>query len=410
MASKGNERMLTFSAITEVTGTEAHEHVEEIEIVFAHYEDVEAQALRRCWGLKTLTLINCKLTRIPLLTLVRESLVHLCLSAQAITRMEALDLPHLRKLYLQQNLIERIEGLEQCRKLQTLWLYGNRITQIENLSSCSDLRELGLQDNLITTLQCEKGTGLNALVNLERLFLAKNCVRNVDDLQVLRQLPILHELSFSDAHFGSNPVVRHPEYRSLAMTSLRQLQSLDGIGIEDSERAVVVDAFLSKTLAFNDKIAELMLQYEHDMRTIETRKQRGRSNAEMLQRELVEALNDVEQCVLQGQKELEEEKERQIKLREQNTAMFAENVENLRSRWHEMVDQQLQEELQALEKEELLFDFLEQEAAAEESLALTIATLQCTHPDTIAFQHLPQHVPDYSHPECQWAIEAERFE
>ena len=111
-------------------------------------------------------MINTKLKCISNLHHVRETLVHLCLVNQSLTKMEGLDLPNLRFLYLQQNRIEKIEGLERlclfclcvamqnrvltfviirCPKLQKLWLFENQISKLENLSCCSDLRELWLQ-------------------------------------------------------------------------------------------------------------------------------------------------------------------------------------------------------------------------------------------------------------------------
>lgn len=57
--------------------------------------------------------INCNLRAIGHLQLVAATLTHLCLSNQSLTVMEGLDLPNLRSLYLQQNRIERIGGLEK---------------------------------------------------------------------------------------------------------------------------------------------------------------------------------------------------------------------------------------------------------------------------------------------------------
>lgn len=124
-----------------------------------------------CWQLIILCLavvVNCNLEVISNLEPVGASLTHLCLSNQNLTRMSGLSsLRQLRHLYLQQNRISRIEGLERylchgfreltwldnvyfvtefsCRKLKTLWLYDNCITRVENLGFCTDLRELWLQ-------------------------------------------------------------------------------------------------------------------------------------------------------------------------------------------------------------------------------------------------------------------------
>jgi len=49
----------------------------------------------------------------------------------------------LTHLYLQNNLIERIQGLDKLRSLQKLYLDGNRITMVDGLEKCQKL-EVGL--------------------------------------------------------------------------------------------------------------------------------------------------------------------------------------------------------------------------------------------------------------------------
>jgi Leucine-rich repeat (LRR) protein len=89
--------------------------------------------------------INCKIQCISNLSSVRDTLVQLCLAEQCITQIQGLDLPNLRSLYLQNNKISKIQGLEECPRLQRLWLFGNQIQTIENIHCCPDLRELWLQ-------------------------------------------------------------------------------------------------------------------------------------------------------------------------------------------------------------------------------------------------------------------------
>jgi Leucine-rich repeat (LRR) protein len=71
------------------------------------------------------------------------------------------------------------------------------------LHCLGDLRELWLQDNKITRI-----TGLENLVNLECLALANNRIADFKDLQRLAHLPALREASFDDPDFGICPVAR----------------------------------------------------------------------------------------------------------------------------------------------------------------------------------------------------------
>lgn len=131
------------------------------------------------------------------------------------------------------------------------------------------------------------------------------------------------------------------------------------------------------------------------MRAINGRKERGLSSAQMLQRELIEALNELEGCAKEGQQQIESEKQRQQHLRNLNTQLLTENIEKLKLRFQQLINQQMERETRALRDEELRYEVMEQEAIAEQHQALQIATLQCESPTTVAFQHLPDHSPDH---------------
>ncbi|ETN04382.1 hypothetical protein PPTG_15056 [Phytophthora nicotianae INRA-310] len=389
------DEVFNTSTITESTGETDHEQLEEIEVIFGNFKYIDSGALRKCRNLQKFTMVNCSLMEISSFEPVSASLVHLCLSNQNISEISGLSSLHeLRHLYLQQNNISRIEGLERCRKLKTLWLYDNRLTTVDNLEFCTDLRELWLQNNRIQTLKASSG-GISDLVNLQRINLANNRIRDVDEFEHLRKLIVLAQLSFTDEHFGSNPIVHHPEYRSIAITILKQLRQLDGTLVGSDERSTAEDQFFTQSMEFNDQLAELTLAYQQELRSISTRKERGRSNAQMLQQELMEALNDVEACVTAGQAQIEQEKERQLQLREQNSQLLRENVAKLQQDFCAAIKSQYDLEDKALLEEERGYEIMELEAMAEQQLSLTIAALQNAFPNKIAFQQILEHMPDF---------------
>uniref|UniRef100_H3GTB8 Uncharacterized protein n=1 Tax=Phytophthora ramorum TaxID=164328 RepID=H3GTB8_PHYRM len=374
-----NSSVFTLASVTEATGEAEHEQLEEIEVIFGTFHRIDDGALRKCRNLSRLTMVNCNLMEISSLESVGASLVHLCLSNQNITQMSGLSaLRQLRHLYLQQNRISRIEGLERCRKLKTLWLYDNYLTSVDNLGFCSDLRELWLQNNKIQSLKAASG-GISELVNLQRLNLANNCIRDVDEFEHLRKLIALRQITFADEHFGSNPI----------------LHDLDGTPVESDERSTAEDRFFTQAMEFNDQLAELTLAYQQELRAISTRKERGTSNAQMLQQELIEALNDVETCVMTGQTQIQEEKRRQLQLREQNSQLLRENIAKLQQDFRASIKEQFEREERALLDEERDYEIMELEALAEQNQAMTIAALQNAYPSKIAFQQLLQHMPDY---------------
>ncbi|KAF1788401.1 Leucine-rich repeat domain, L domain-like [Phytophthora cactorum] len=238
--------VFTSASITETTGETDHEQLEEIEVIFGNFKHIDSGALRKCRNLQKFTMVNCNLEEISSLEPLGASLVHLCLSNQNISKISGLSSLHeLRHLYLQQNNISRIEGLERCgtddflhemslminvyvmlscRKLKTLWLYDNCLTTVDNLGFCTNLRELWLQ----------------------RLNLANNRIRDVDEFEHLRKLIVLRQLSFTDEHFGSNPIVYHPDYRSCAITIIKQLRQLDGTLVGSDERSTAEDQFFTQ--------------------------------------------------------------------------------------------------------------------------------------------------------------------
>jgi len=97
------------------------------------------------------------------------------------------NLEELRILHADVNLIEKIEGLEKCRKLEVLKLDSNRIKQIEGLSKCTQLKYLNLYRNQITELN-----GLENLVFLQHLDLGRNKIQNIAYL--LDKIPMISEL------------------------------------------------------------------------------------------------------------------------------------------------------------------------------------------------------------------------
>lgn len=156
--------------------------------------------------LQSLRLMNTGLVRISRLEPLGATLTHLTLSAQLIDTIPPLPLPNIRELYLHDNRILKIEGLSQCVRLEKLWLCSNRIRKIGGLESQGSLRELWLQGNLISSI--ESGV-LKHNPNLEILAMGKNNIANLKDVsRLVSNLPLLHNLSFSDPNFGECPVVK----------------------------------------------------------------------------------------------------------------------------------------------------------------------------------------------------------
>ncbi|CAG5120674.1 unnamed protein product [Candidula unifasciata] len=135
-----------------------------------------------------------------------STLEEISLHQQDIERLEHLDkwCRDLKILYLQSNLIPKIENVSRLKKLEYLNLALNNIEKIENLEGCESLKKLDLTVNFVgelTSVECLKN-----LYNFRELFLT------------------------------GNPCADYEHYRNFVIATLPQLQWLDGIEIERSER------------------------------------------------------------------------------------------------------------------------------------------------------------------------------
>ncbi len=80
-----------------------------------------------------------------------STLEEVALHQQSIERIELLGhlCPRLRILYLQNNLIPKIQNLHKLKELQYLNLAVNNITKVQNLQRCESLAKLDLTLNFI---------------------------------------------------------------------------------------------------------------------------------------------------------------------------------------------------------------------------------------------------------------------
>ncbi len=139
-------------------------------------------------------------------------------------------LADMQELSLHQLNLERIELLSNvCRRLRILYLQNNLIGKMENLNRLKELRYLNLALNNIVCIEniegCEK---------LERLDLTVNFVdidRLEESLQSLQNLDF-----FEDLTLMGNPCTEFPEYRAVVIAMLPRLKRLDGKDVSITER------------------------------------------------------------------------------------------------------------------------------------------------------------------------------
>ncbi|XP_035761499.1 leucine-rich repeat-containing protein 23 [Neolamprologus brichardi] len=131
-------------------------------------------------------------------------------------KTDGINLPHLQQLYLAQNAIKRLEGLEKLERLTTLHLRDNQLESLNGLSpSMKCLQYLNARGNAITDAALRYIGVLSQ--SLRVLVLSGNPVAENSEyrINVLTVVPQLERLD-------KNPVV--PEERVEAWERIRELQ------------------------------------------------------------------------------------------------------------------------------------------------------------------------------------------
>lgn len=137
------------------------------------------------------------------------------------------EITTLEELSLHQEDLLKIELIDtQCRNLKILYLQNNLIGKIENLSRLKALNYLNLALNNVLVLE-----GLEGCEMLEKLDLTVNFIADLRNVKKLRVNRHLNEL-----YLTGNPCSLLDGYREYVVASLPQLKKLDGVNITRSER------------------------------------------------------------------------------------------------------------------------------------------------------------------------------
>ena len=224
-----------------------------IELLFTSLEPLPA--LLCCEQLQELTLMHARMRRMPPeLQHLRSSLRRLSLGGNEIEVIEHMNgMARLHSLFLHDNHIRSLAGLRGCAALQRLWLSGNRIESVgDHLGHMTGLRELWLQANPLAS-----PSGLEGLTSLQVLSLAGTRVSSLAQLEMLRPVTSLFDLSFDDGHYGPAPLVSVDGYTSCAIQLLPQLGVLDGKAIAANDRSDADEVLLRRSQRLSRWVADI---------------------------------------------------------------------------------------------------------------------------------------------------------
>ncbi|XP_065663803.1 dynein axonemal assembly factor 11 isoform X1 [Hydra vulgaris] len=141
------------------------------------------------------------------------------------------ELSTLEEVSLHQLDIEKIEFLDKwCREIRILYLQSNLIMKIENLSRLKKLEYLNLALNNITLIE-----NLNCCESLAKLDLTVNFIGKVTSVEHLK-----HNGFLTCLYLTGNPCTDFLEYRNYVIATLPQLTHLDGQEISKTERILAM--------------------------------------------------------------------------------------------------------------------------------------------------------------------------
>ncbi|CAJ1025566.1 Leucine rich repeat/Leucine-rich repeat, putative [Leishmania lindenbergi] len=197
-------------------------------------------------------LVTVKLMSIGLESMASlASLAHveeLWLSDNNICVIEGLDtMTRLRRLYLQGNRIGSLNGLPPLRHLRELWLSRNRLSALTHLTSLRKLRSLYVSANPLESLENAFSKDMSHLheVNLSGCHLS-----SITEVRHLQQLSCLRSLWLLDPLFGDNPICHLNNYATLIISMLGSLDSLDGVVVTSAQRSAVESVLRKKQLYY----------------------------------------------------------------------------------------------------------------------------------------------------------------
>ncbi|XP_008051746.2 leucine-rich repeat-containing protein 23, partial [Carlito syrichta] len=146
---------------------------------------------------------------------------------RTVTGLDPQKMVSLHTLELRGNQLESTLGIS-LPKLKNLYLAQNMLKKVEGLENLSQLTTLHLRDNQIGTLSGFSGE----MKSLQYLNLRGNMISSLGELAKLRDLPKLRALVLLD-----NPCADKADYRQEALVQMAHLERLDKEFYEEEERA-----------------------------------------------------------------------------------------------------------------------------------------------------------------------------
>eukprot|EP00794_Sanderia_malayensis_P016160 gene16160-17783_t len=175
------------------------------------------------------------------------------------------EISTLEELSLHQQDIEAIDNLDKwCKKLKILYLQSNLISKIENVGKLKQLEYLNLALNNVSRIE-----NLAGCESLNKLDLTVNFIAELTSVESLKRNEFFKEL-----YLTGNPCTQFEGYREYVIATLPQLKQLDGREVERSERILATQRYSE----LRDSILQQQEIYNKNQRKQKERKENKDKN------------------------------------------------------------------------------------------------------------------------------------
>ncbi|RNF12441.1 hypothetical protein TraAM80_00293 [Trypanosoma rangeli] len=241
----------------------------------------------------------------------------LWLNENNICRIEGLQqMQRLRRLFLQGNMIEDMDGIPYLPQLQELWLCGNQLRHITRLNVLPVLVSLWVASNRITTLG---NAFTSSMTSIQELNLSNNKIYFLDQLTHLGVLKSLRRVWFSDPMYGDAPICHLSNYTTFSLRHLLHLEQLDGVAITAEQRTLAISVYAKKSIYYSMRRAILDRNISILFARVHQEAEAKRDLVRKTLRQLNLEITALGECVLDGsptnQAAMDEEKQHMLKLR-----------------------------------------------------------------------------------------------
>lgn len=164
------------------------------------------------------------------------------------------NMTRLKSLYLQGNLIESMDNIPHLPKLQKLWLSNNHLQHISALNFLPKLKSLWVASNRISRVD---NVFTSNMTYIEELNMSNNKIDFLGQLTHLCVLKSLRSLWLGDPMYGDAPICHLSNYTTFTLRHLPQLEQLDGVAITAEQRSLAVSVYAKKSVYYSMRRAIL---------------------------------------------------------------------------------------------------------------------------------------------------------